>query len=562
MSFRIKDFQHFFPSFIFLLIAFLIIVITVGITKNANFNPMVGPSYPFEYAYSMQDTRTLLANHCKFPFIFFANYDVEDGVYEIDPEDDCVPHELNEYVHLSTKGVLTFRSKVETNSTLKSIRCTYYKHSGVSERYFEILPDVPVQIPHYNFAFSCKKDGIVEFVKPFVNFAAIPKEVPGESVAVIFLPSIHHLLFTKKMTRTKNLMKQNEFVFAQMMNMKQEKPFLDLLLQLGISSDMSVFQKATKQNFTTFFSGPQQIRDLIDVDYDTTDHRKLISDYLIDENLCLEDGRKLMDDQLENIESFLESTSGFKFFSALFLDDYGSQRSLIDYDLSEMISRLSQKGIFKSTTLIVTSYDSSVKEPMDLNSKNPLFAIRVSDNLRPSLPAEQYYFHLNSYRLLTTANSYNLIMNMLEPKTTLDLSPLTLQSTTGSCQTAGISEKMCLCMKSIATPTFPESIRDGYLEKLQKEFGEEIQKYKCVKSHEIQNVTEFFEYDDDRGKLIVLELTGQASIIGMNQTQFDVPLKKTFVYDSVLKYFREFDYARMLIGPYGVTNIIPSICLL
>ncbi|CAO4379684.1 unnamed protein product [Caenorhabditis nigoni] len=294
---------------------------------------MVGPSYQFEYAYSMQDTRTLLANHCKFPFIFFANYDVEDGVYEIDPEDDCVPHELNEYVNLSTKSVLTFRSKVETNSSLKPIRCTYYKHSGVSERYFEIQPDVPVQIPHFNFAFSCKRDGIVEFVKPFVNFAAIPKEVPGDSVAVIFLPSIHHLLFTKKMTRTKTLMKQNEFVFAQMMNMKQEKPFLDLLLQLGVSSDMSVFQKAKKQNFTTFFSGPQQIRDLIDVDYDTTDHRKFISDYLIEENLCLEDGRKLMDDQLENIESFLESTSGFKFFSALFLDDYGSQRSLIDYDL-------------------------------------------------------------------------------------------------------------------------------------------------------------------------------------------------------------------------------------
>lgn len=40
-----------------------------------------------------------------------------------------------------------------------------------------------------------------------------------------------------------------------------------------------------------------------------------------------------MDDQLENMELFLESTSESKFFALMFLDDYGSQKSLIDFDL-------------------------------------------------------------------------------------------------------------------------------------------------------------------------------------------------------------------------------------
>lgn len=130
--------------------------------------------------------------------------------------------------------------------------------------------------------------------------------MPGESVAVILLPSINHMLFTKKIIRTKTVMQKNGFKFAQMLNMvtfdienmfliirfqKETKPFLDLLLELGISSEISVFQQAKKHNFTTFFSGPQQIRELIDVDYDTMEHRNYISNNLIDENFCLQDGR-------------------------------------------------------------------------------------------------------------------------------------------------------------------------------------------------------------------------------------------------------------------------------
>ncbi|CAL2045079.1 unnamed protein product [Caenorhabditis brenneri] len=545
MAFSIRHFQHFYPSFIFVFFAFLIIVFTVGVSNRANFNKVVGLDYKFEYAYSMQDTRELLANHCKFPFIFFANYDVEDGVYEIDPEDDCEPNNLNKYVNLSSKGILTFRSKQETNSSLKPIRCTYYKHSGVSERYFEILPDVPVQVPFYDFALSCKRDGIVEFVKPFVNFAVIPKEVPGESVAIILLPSMHHLFFMKKMSRSKDFMLKNKFKFAHMMNMKEPTPFLDLLLQLGISSETSVFQKAKKQNFTTFFSGPQQIRDLIDVDYDTTDHRNFISDYLIDENLCLEDGRKLMDDQLEKMELFLETTNDSKFFSVLFLDDYGSQKSLIDYDFSEVLTRLNQKGIFESTTLIITSYDLSINEMTDENSRNPLFAVRLSDNLMKSQPTELYFLHLNFYRFLSTSHSYQLIMNLLEPKTKNDLSPFTLKSTSRNCMSEGIPDNMCLCMKPINEPNFPEPLKQKFPENLRKEFAEEIQKYKCVQSFEINNSTEFFEYDSERGKIIALELTAQATIISKNKTKMDLSLTKTFVYDALLNTFREFDYARI-----------------
>ncbi|KAF1749886.1 hypothetical protein GCK72_016431 [Caenorhabditis remanei] len=510
----------------------------------------------------MQDTRELLANRCKFPFIFLANYDVEDGIYDVDPEDDCEPNDLNKYVNFSTQGVLTFRSKQETNKTLKPIRCTYYKHSGVSERYFdvgskEIVPDVPVQVPYYNFVFSCKRDGIVEFVKPFVNFAVIPKETAGESVAIIYLPSMHHMLFMKKMSRTKLIMQQNNFKFAQTMNMKQPKPFLDLLLQLGISSETSVFQKAKKQNFTTFFSGPQQIRDLIDADYDTTRHRNFISDYLIDEHLCLEDGRKLLDDQLEKMESFLESTSGSKFFSVMFLDDYGSQRSMIDYDLSEMLIRLNQKNIFEKTTLIFTTYDLSIKEVTDENTKNPLFAIRLSNNLMKSQPTELYFLHLNSYRYLTTSHSYHLIMNLLEPKTSSDLSPFTLKSTERTCQSEEVPDSMCLCMKSVPQPEFPEK---KFLEKLQKEFAEEIQKYKCVLSFEVKNSTEFFQYENKNGKIIALELSADASVNG-KKGKLDLSLTKTFVYDSSLNYFRDFDYARIL-RDHGVNIAIVSICVL
>ncbi|EGT48539.1 hypothetical protein CAEBREN_28083 [Caenorhabditis brenneri] len=316
--------------------------------------------------------------------------------------------------------------------------------------------------------------------------------------------------------------------------MKEPTPFLDLLLQLGISSETSVFQKAKKQNFTTFFSGPQQIRDLIDVDYDTTDHRNFISDYLIDKNLCLEDGRvcsilnvlmsnlifkKLMDDQLEKMELFLETTNDSKFFSVLFLDDYGSQKSLIDYDFSELLTRLNQKGIFESTTLIITSYDLSINEMTDKNSRNPLFAVRLSDNLMKSQPTELYFLHLNFYRFLSTSHSYQLIMNLLEPKTKNDLSPFTLKSTSRNCMSEGIPDNMCLCMKPINEPNFPEPSKRKFPESLRKEFAKEIQKYKCVQSFEVNNSTEFFEYDSERGKIIALELTAQATIISKNNTK-------------------------------------------
>ncbi|CAA96646.3 uncharacterized protein CELE_F32G8.2 [Caenorhabditis elegans] len=557
----LKNQVKIFPSLIFAILSCLLIIFIVGITHKANYNTNVGFEKKYEYAYTMQDTREQLGNFCKFPFLFFANYDVEDGIYNVDPEDDCVPDELNKYVNFSTTSVLTYRPQPITNLSLEPIRCAYQTNNGLSKQFFEIEPNVPIQIPHYNFLVSCKRNEKEVFVKPFVNFGVIPKEVPGESVAVILLPSINHMLFTKKIIRTKTVMQKNGFKFAQMLNMKETKPFLDLLLELGISSEISVFQQAKKHNFTTFFSGPQQIRELIDVDYDTMEHRNYISNNLIDENFCLQDGRKLMDDQLENMELFLESTSESKFFALMFLDDYGSQKSLIDFDLSNMFTRLQQKGIFKSTTFIVTTYNLSAKEVTDEQSKNPFFAVRLSDTLMKSHKTESHFLHLNFHRLLTTSNSYHLIMNLLDPKTSFNLSPFSLQSTTRSCQSENLSDEICLCMKPIPVPDFINPVNINFMQKLEKEFGKEIKMYKCVQSFEMGNQTAFFEYDNSKGKIRIVELSAKARVLGKRRNIIDVPLKKTFIYDVVLETFREFDYARIIRG-HEVQIPIVSICVL
>lgn len=83
-----------------------------------------------------------------------------------------------------------------------------------------------------------------------------------------------------------------DFVIINIANIQNEPNSMqDLLLQLGISNKINMFRKAKQNNFTTFFSGPQQIRYMIDVDYDTLDHQNFITQFLIDGNLCLKNGK-------------------------------------------------------------------------------------------------------------------------------------------------------------------------------------------------------------------------------------------------------------------------------
>lgn len=284
---------------ILMLFTFFLLVFTVIISRDSKpkveFDKQGGLNLKPEFVYSLIDVRKLLTNACKLPYIFFPNED--DEIYGLLEEaknpvrSDCVLHEMNKNINLSSDGSLLFKSKPSVDSPTDPIKCTYYKHSGLSEQSFEIQKDTPVKVPFYNFAFSCVRNGIVEFLKPFVNFAMIPKHLNGESVAVIFLPSISHKLFMKKMPKSKKLMRENQFRFAQMMTKKEPIPRNDLFLQLGLTETENVFQKAKEHNFTTFFSGPQLIRDLINLDFDTVDHKNFLSQFLVDGNFCLKDGR-------------------------------------------------------------------------------------------------------------------------------------------------------------------------------------------------------------------------------------------------------------------------------
>ncbi|EGT55210.1 hypothetical protein CAEBREN_32359, partial [Caenorhabditis brenneri] len=375
---------------------------------------------------------------------------------------DCIFNELNKNINFTSDGTLTFRSKPSVDSLTDPIKCTYYKHSGLSEQPFE--KDTPVKVPYYNFAFSCVRNGIVEFLKPFVNFAKIPKNFPGESIAVMFLPSINHKLFMKKMPKSKKFMKDNQFDFAQIMSKKEPRPLQDLLLQLGITSEKNVFQIAKEHNFTTFFSGPQQIRDLINVDFDTTDHRNFISQFLIDDRLCLKDGRKLVNDQLEKMSAFLTSTSDNKVFSALFLDEYGTPKSSIDSELNEMFVMLNHSKIFENTTLIVTSYD-------------------LSDKLLSSL-------HFN-----------HMLNELINPNAKdLTSSPFVVQPTWRNCVSEGISEYSCICMNMNLSSEYPEKSEKDFIETLRARFTNEVKKRKCVKAFRIEDYNFFYDYSLNTSK--------------------------------------------------------------
>uniref|UniRef100_A0A8R1HN75 Uncharacterized protein n=1 Tax=Caenorhabditis japonica TaxID=281687 RepID=A0A8R1HN75_CAEJA len=234
--------------------------------------------------------------------------------------------------------------------------------------------------------------------------------------------------------------------------MKEARPLQDLLLQLGSSNKLNVFQKAKQQNFTTFFSGPQQIRDLFEVDYDTTTHRNFVFQDLIDDKKCLEDGRRFVDDQLERFKGFLTATKGFKFFSTIFLDDYGVRKKAIDLDLNETLTNLESNGIFQNTTLIITSYNLSDKEltGADEDDKNPFLAVRLSDEWKKRYPQKFDFLNMNFNRLVLSSNTYELIMNLLEPNSTSSESPwFTALSIFRTCSDLGISKNTCLCMNTV-----------------------------------------------------------------------------------------------------------------
>lgn len=76
-----------------------------------------------------------------------------------------------------------------------------------------------MKVPFYNLAVTCKREGIVEFLKPLVNFAMLPTDNLGDSVSILYLPSVHHKLFMKTMGRTKKFMQEKEFLFAKIMTM-------------------------------------------------------------------------------------------------------------------------------------------------------------------------------------------------------------------------------------------------------------------------------------------------------------------------------------------------------
>ncbi|CAI2354392.1 unnamed protein product [Caenorhabditis sp. 36 PRJEB53466] len=540
-------------TIIFMVLALLIIAFTIVMSHFAKFNPLEHAVYKPEFAYSVQDTRELLTNACKLPYIFLSNDDVADG--RDDFRNDCMPKSLSKYINFSSNGVLTLKLKQKMGAMEQRkivFGCSYYKHSGVSNISFEIEDGKPLKVPFYNFAVTCKKDGIVEYLKPLVNFAVIPKEFPGDSVAILFLPSMNHKFFMKSMVKSKKALLDNRFLFAKMMTMKDTKPFQDLLLQLGIPKEESVFQKAKQMNFTTFFSGPRQIRDLIETDYDTMDHRNFIFQFLIDDNQCLEDGRKFVDDQLERVQHFLSTTNGSKFFSTMFLDDYGQRKRAIDYDLSEVIRSLEREGVFKNTTLIITSYDLSEKELSKEDEKNPLFAVKLSEAFVSLYPRSEGILNMNFNRLMTSPHVSDLILNLLDPNATALLSPLSrVQPTLSSCQTFQIPESLCPCMTSNNASEYPSAAEEEFLTEVRGRFLKEIRNSTCLISAKLNNEPIFYKYlSTTKGDVRVVELSAQVITNGTLGKR-NVPVKKTFVFEPMFKSFRSFDTARVIIN-YGV----------
>ncbi|CAL2045014.1 unnamed protein product [Caenorhabditis brenneri] len=530
------------------------------------FNEEGGNNLKPEFVYSLIEIRQLLANSCKLPYIFFPNED--DEVYGLTDENpkkhivrnDCIFNELNKNINFTSDGTLTFRSNPSVDSLTDPIKCTYYKHSGLSEQPFEIEKDTPVKVPYYNFAFSCVRNGIVEFLKPFVNFAKIPKNFPGESIAVMFLPSINHKLFMKKMPKSKKFMKDNQFDFAQIMSKKEPRPLQDLLLQLGVTSEKNVFQIAKEHNFTTFFSGPQQIRDLIDVDFDTTDHRNFISQFLIDDRLCLKDGRKLVNDQLEKMSAFLTSTSDNKVFSALFLDEYGTPKSSIDSELSEMFVMLNYSKIFENTTLIVTSYDLSDKDVSHENDKYPLFAVRFSDKFMTAYKDKLYFLRMNFHRLLSSLHFNHMLNELINPNAEgLTSSPFVVQPTWRNCVSEGISEYSCICMNMNLSSEYPDKSEKDFIETLRARFTSEVKKRKCVKAFRIEDYNFFYDYSLNTSKEVRgVELTGFVDIKGLSGEK-TMMLKKMFTFKKNFESFQSFDTARVIVG-HEVNIGIASMC--
>ncbi|KAF1749975.1 hypothetical protein GCK72_016520 [Caenorhabditis remanei] len=415
--------------------------------------------------------------------------------------------------------------------------------------FYQIQKDTPVKVSFYNFAFSCVRNGIVEFLKPFVNFAMIPNNPHPESIAVIFLPSINHKLFMKKMAQSKKFMKDNQFNFAQIMNKKEPKPLNDLLLQLGINSEtQNVFRKAKEFNFTTFFSGPQQIRDLIEADFDTTDHRNFISQFLIDGNFCLKDGRKLVNDQLEKMSAFLSSTSNSKVFSTLFLDDYGTHKSSIDHDLSEMLTTLNHSRIFENTTLIVTSYDLSDKDVTNENDKYPLFAVRLSDKFMKTYSGKHYFMKMNFNRLLSSLHFNNMLIELINPNEKLNSTPFIVQPTWRNCVSEGISEFSCICMNMNLSSGYPEDSEKHFVSTLREKFTKEVKRHKCVKSFEIEDYNFFYDYSiNTKNEIRGVELTGFVNITGLSGEK-RLMLKKMFTFKRNFESFQSFDTARVIVG--------------
>ncbi|CAO4379608.1 unnamed protein product [Caenorhabditis nigoni] len=545
---------------ILMFFTFFLLIFTVIISRQSRidkeFDKEGGLNLKPEFVYSLIEIRELLTNACKLPYIFFPNED--DEVYELldenrKPVSDCIFNELNKSVNLTSDGTLIFKSKPNVDSSTDPI-------NGTSDQSFEVTRDVPVKVPFYNFALSCIRNGIVEFLKPFVNFALIPKQTEGESIAVIFLPTMNHKLFMKKMPKSKNFMRNNKFEFAQIMNKKEPKPLNDLLLQLGLNPEtQNVFHKAKEHKFTTFFSGPKLIRDLIEPDFDTTDHQNFIQQFLVDERSCLKDGRNLLSDQLEKMSAFLTSTSDSKIFSTLFLDDYGPHKSSIDQELSEMFNSLNDSKIFENTTLIVTSYGLSEKDVETENEKNPLFAVRLSEKFMKNYQEKHYFMKMNFNRLLSSLNFDSMLIELIDPNAVITTSPFKVQPTWRNCASEGISATSCVCMNMNLKSNYPEESENNFLNQLRARFAKEVKSKKCVRSFVIEDYSFFYDYAlNTKKELRGVELTGFANITGFSGEK-TLMLKKMFTFKKDFESFQSFDTARVIVA-YEVNIGIASMC--
>ncbi|CAA98454.2 ATPase_AAA_core domain-containing protein [Caenorhabditis elegans] len=559
MSFNLRKHQSILPSsMILMFLCFFLLIFSVIMSHFSieikEFDKDGGIKYKPEFVYSLVETRELLTNVCKLPYIFFPNED--EDVFGLTPDKskqhivrgECKINELNEKVDLSSDGYLTLRSK-NTNDLPSDIRCTFYKNSGPNEHPIKVEKNVPVKVPFYNFAFACERNGIVEFLKPFVNFASIPKKSNGGSIAIIFLPAINHKLFMKKMPLSKHFMQDNQFRFAQFMSKNEPNSMQDLLLQLGISNKINMFRKAKQNNFTTFFSGPQQIRYMIDVDYDTLDHQNFITQFLIDGNLCLKNGKKLVNDQLEKIGAFLTSTADSKVFSAMFIDEYDEyRRQSIDQDLKKMLDLLKESNIFENTTLIITSYDLSTKDIENENDKYPMFAFRPSNQFIENNNQKLYFMNMNFNRLLSSTNFNQMLVELINPKEKSSKSVFIAQPTSRNCTSEGISENICLCMNMSTSSGYPEKGEKNFLQTLRTRFTQEVKTHKCVRSFELEDYKIFYEYSIGTSKEVRgVELTGFVNIIS-SRGKKTLLLKKMFTFKPEFASFNSFDTARVVVG--------------